>query len=108
MSYKDSEEQLNRISNELISWENSPSTNNDYLTDDEYLFEKENIPMLGSSYSSSSNLTNSSDILNDKYYSKCVKINHRHYLLYQKRFNRTVLCIKYMNVFDKIKLKYIS
>ena len=107
MSYKHNEEQLDRISNELISWEDSLSIKNDYLSEDEYLFEKENIPMLGSSYSSSSNLTNSSNIL-DKDYPKYTKINHKHYILYQKRFNRTILCIKYMNVFDKMKLKYIS
>jgi len=106
MSYNFSEQDLNRISNELISWEDSSYTNNDYLSDDEYLFDRENIPMLGNSYSSSSNITNSGNILSNSNYTK--KINHKHYLLYQKRFNRTVLCIKYMNFIDKFKLRYIS
>lgn len=33
---------------------------------------------------------------------------HPHYLLYQKRYNRVILDISYMSLFDKIRLQYIS
>lgn len=36
------------------------------------------------------------------------KKKHKHYLLFQKRFNKCVLDITFMNYLDRIKLKYIS
>lgn len=43
---------------------------------------------------------------NDNYH--MAKKKHKHYLLFQKRFNKCVLDISFMNYLDKIKLKYIS
>lgn len=36
------------------------------------------------------------------------KKKHKHYLLFQKRFNKCVLDITFMNYLDRLKLKYIS
>mgnify|MGYP000573820047 CR=1 FL=1 len=44
--------------------------------------------------------------LNDHF--NLAKKKHKHYLLFQKRFNKCVLDISFMNYLDRIKLKYIS
>jgi hypothetical protein len=36
------------------------------------------------------------------------KKKHKHYLLFQKRFNKCIIDITFMNYLDRIKLKYIS
>lgn len=44
----------------------------------------------------------------DKEYIMNPKKKHRHYYLYQKRFNRIILDVNHMSLFDKFKLRYIS
>ncbi len=99
---------------DMVSWESSSYKSDDsmryYSNSSNILLEgwsKENIPMLTSSYSPGSSVTNSSNILNDNF-ERINYIRHKHYMLFQKRHNKCILNIEHMNIFDKIRLKYIS
>lgn len=94
---------------DMISWQSSSYTSHysDNYSMNGELVNIENIPMLTSSYSPGSSITNSSNVL-EHFDHSTYKTKHRHYKIFQKRFNKCVLSIEHMSAVSKIKLKYIS
>lgn len=88
----------NILEDDKISWEKSSYNSIDM---NDYEEEYGDIPVLDFNTPKNNYLENT-----DHYIKK--KNKHRHYYLYQKRFNKLVLNINDMSFIDKIKLKYIS
>lgn len=86
--------------NERISWQLSSPYLSSYKSDAPVMDFEEAASYCGS-MDDIYKLSN-----NDNYH--MAKKKHKHYLLFQKRFNKCVLDISFMNYLDRIKLKYIS
>ncbi len=85
-------------SDDLISWETKSR-----LSD---IMDSPNIPVLD--FNTPEDYYRIGDNYLEEFDMKAPKKKHRHYYLYQKRFNKIILDINHMSLFDKIKLKYIS
>jgi hypothetical protein len=89
------------ISDDMISWDRSSNISNvsNYSPNNK-------IPILDfvtpPNYYSDTEFEESSVLYDQK------KNKHKHYYLYQKRFNKLILNINDMNLLDKIKLRYMS
>jgi len=110
----------NKLSNSLVSYNSSPGNRSFVSWSPGSIISSEEIPLMseddGEFYIETPiNYLHSMPDVNDVEGERCsymhndsnVKKKHKHYLLYQKRFNRTILNISHMNILDKIKLKYL-
>lgn len=85
-------------SDELISWERDSRMSS--------IIDSPTIPVLD--FNTPEDYYRIGDNYVDEFQIKIPKKKHRHYYIYQKRFNKVILDINHMSLFDKLKLRYIS
>lgn len=85
-------------SEDLISWERESGFSN--------ILDSPNIPVLD--FNTPEDYYKIDNKYVEEFKTDFPKKKHKHYYLYQKRFNRIILDINHMSIFDKFKLKYIS